>query len=171
MGFSKPSKLFSNIVNGVEQGLKGKPVNDPEVRRRLSDYAYSSKKPNPQQIKVDEWLQKSHKVRMQRAPDVRSSEGLAAKAKFRSKLLTVKNLDAANLAAQQKKDDLFNPEFAELSVEDPYLNDVSTPSDKQKATAVAYGKFKGEAPAEPVMYLTGRVSKDNRVKNGRKKKR
>jgi hypothetical protein len=37
MGFSNnTSKLFSNIVNGVEQGLKGKPVNDPEVRSRLS---------------------------------------------------------------------------------------------------------------------------------------
>jgi hypothetical protein len=67
-------------------------------------------------------------------------------------------LDADNLAAQREKDDLFNSEFAELSVEDPYLNDVSTPSDKQKATAVAYRKFEGEAPAEPVMYLTGRVS-------------
>jgi hypothetical protein len=43
-------------------------------------------------------------------------------------------LDAANLAAQREKDALFNPEFAQLSVEDPYLNDVSTPSDKQKAT-------------------------------------
>jgi hypothetical protein len=66
MGFSRTdSKLFSNIVNGVEQGLKGKPVNDPQVRSRLSNYAYSSEKPNPQQSKVGEWLQKN-KVRMQR---------------------------------------------------------------------------------------------------------
>jgi hypothetical protein len=57
-----------------------------------------------------------------------------------------KKLDAANLAAQQKKDDLFSSKFAQLSVEDPYLNDVSTPSDKQKATIVAYKEFKGEAP-------------------------
>jgi hypothetical protein len=133
MGFSRTdSKLFSNIVNGVEQGLKGKPVNDPEVRSRLSDYAYSSKKPNPQQSKVGEWLQKT-KVRMQSAPDVRSSAGQAMISQIEA--TNRKKLDADNLAAQQKKDDLFNPEFAELSVEDPYLNDVSTPSDKQKATA------------------------------------
>jgi hypothetical protein len=158
MGFSNnTSKLFSNIVNGVEQGLKGKPVNDPEVRRRLSNYAYSSEKPNPQQSKVGEWLQKN-KVRMQSAPDVRSSAGQAMISQIEA--TSRGKLDAANLAAQREKDDLFNPEFAELSVEDPYLNDVSTPSDKQKATAVAYRKFEGEAPAEPVMYLTGRVSKD-----------
>jgi hypothetical protein len=169
MGFSRTdSKLFSNIVNGVEQGLKGKPVNDPEVRRRLSDYAYSSKKPNPQQSKVGEWLQKN-KVRMQSAPDVRSSAGQAMISQIEA--TSRGKLDAANLAAQQKKDDLFNPEFAELSVEDPYLNDVSTPSDKQKATFVAYGEFKGEAPAEPVMYLTGRVSKDDQGKERAEEKK
>jgi hypothetical protein len=169
MGFSNnTSKLFSNIVNGVEQGLKGKPVNDPEVRSRLSEYAYSSKKPNPQQSKVGEWLQKT-KVRMQSAPDVRSSAGQAMISQIEA--TNRGKLDAANLAAQQKKDDLFNPEFAELSVEDPYLNDVSTPSDKQKATFVAYGEFKGEAPAEPVMYLTGRVSKDRQGKERAEEKK
>jgi hypothetical protein len=106
---------------------------------------------------------------MQRAPDVRSSAGQAMISQIEA--TSRGKLDAANLAAQREKDALFNSEFAQLSVEDPYLNDVSTPSDKQKATIVAYGKFKGEAPAEPVMYLTGRVSKDDRVKNGRKKKR
>jgi hypothetical protein len=169
MGFSRTdSKLFSNIVNGVEQGLKGKPVNDPEVRRRLSNYAYSSKKPNPQQIKVGEWLQKN-KVRMQSAPDVRSSAGQAMISQIEA--TSRGKLDAANLAAQREKDDLFNSEFAELSVEDPYLNDVSTPSDKQKATAVAYRKFEGEAPAEPVMYLTGRVSKDDQGKERAEEKK
>jgi hypothetical protein len=169
MGFSNnTSKLFSNIVNGVEQGLKGKPVNDPEVRSRLSDYAYSSEKPNPQQSKVGEWLQKN-KVRMQGAPDVRSSAGQAMISQIEA--TSRGKLDAANLAAQREKDDLFNPEFAELSVEDPYLNDVSTPSDKQKATFVAYGEFKGEAPAEPVMYLTGRVSKDRQGKERAEEKK
>jgi hypothetical protein len=169
MGFSNnTSKLFSNIVNGVEQGLKGKPVNDPEVRSRLSKYAYSSEKPNPQQIKVDEWLQKN-KVRMQGAPDVRSSAGQAMISRIEA--TNRGKLDADNLAAQREKDDLFNPEFAELSVEDPYLNDVSTPSDKQKATFVAYGEFKGEAPAEPVMYLTGRVSKDRQGKERAEEKK
>jgi hypothetical protein len=169
MGFSRTdSKLFSNIVNGVEQGLKGKPVNDPEVRSRLSDYAYSSKKPNPQQSKVGEWLQKT-KVRMQSAPDVRSSAGQAMISQIEA--TSRGKLDADNLAAQREKDALFNPEFAQLSVEDPYLNDVSTPSDKQKATIVAYKKFKGEAPAEPVMYLTGRVSKDNQGKERAEEKK
>jgi hypothetical protein len=169
MGFSNnTSKLFSNIVNGVEQGLKGKPVNDPEVRRRLSNYAYSSKKPNPQQSKVGEWLQKN-KVRMQSAPDVRSSAGQAMISQIEA--TSRGKLDAANLAAQREKDDLFSSKFAELSVEDPYLNDVSTPSDKQKATFVAYGKFKGEAPAEPVMYLTGRVSKDDQGKERAEEKK
>jgi hypothetical protein len=169
MGFSNnTSKLFSNIVNGVEQGLKGKPVNDPEVRSRLSEYAYSSKKPNPQQSKVGEWLQKT-KVRMQSAPDVRSSAGQAMISQIEA--TSRGKLNAANLAAQREKDDLFSSKFAELSVEDPYLNDVSTPSDKQKATAVAYGKFKGEAPAEPVMYLTGRVSKDNQGKERAEEKK
>jgi hypothetical protein len=169
MGFSNnTSKLFSNIVNGVEQGLKGKPVNDPEVRSRLSEYAYSSKKPNPQQSKVGEWLQKT-KVRMQSAPDVRSSAGQAMISQIEA--TSRGKLDAANLAAQREKDDLFSSKFAELSVEDPYLNDVSTPSDKQKATIVAYKKFKGEAPAEPVMYLTGRVSKDNQGKERAEEKK
>jgi hypothetical protein len=169
MGFSNnTSKLFSNIVNGVEQGLKGKPVNDPEVRRRLSNYAYSSKKPNPQQIKVGEWLQKN-KVRMQSAPDVRSSAGQAMISQIEA--TSRGKLDADNLAAQREKDDLFSSKFAELSVEDPYLNDVSTPSDKQKATFVAYGEFKGEAPAEPVMYLTGRVSKDDQGKERAEEKK
>jgi hypothetical protein len=169
MGFSNnTSKLFSNIVNGVEQGLKGKPVNDPEVRSRLSKYAYSSEKPNPQQSKVGEWLQKN-KVRMQGAPDVRSSAGQAMISQIEA--TSRGKLDADNLAAQREKDDLFNPEFAQLSVEDPYLNDVSTPSDKQKATFVAYGEFKGEAPAEPVMYLTGRVSKDRQGKERAEEKK
>jgi hypothetical protein len=157
MGFSRTdSKLFSNIVNGVEQGLKGKPVNDPEVRRRLSDYAYSSKKPNPQQSKVGEWLQKN-KVRMQSAPDVRSSAGQAMISQIEA--TSRGKLDADNLAAQQEKDDLFNPEFAQLSVEDPYLNDVSTPSDKQKATAVAYRKFEGIKPEGTVTYRLVKTDK------------
>jgi hypothetical protein len=71
MGFSRAyGKLFFDLRGN-------KPVNDPEVRSRLSTYAYSSEKPNPQQNKVAEWLQKSHKVRMQGAPDVRSSAGQA----------------------------------------------------------------------------------------------
>jgi hypothetical protein len=161
MGFSRAyGKLFFD--------LKNKPVNDPEVRRRLSNYAYSSKKPNPQQSKVGEWLQKN-KVRMQSAPDVRSSAGKAMISQIEA--TSRGKLDAANLAAQQKKDDLFSSKFAELSVEDPYLNDVSTPSDKQKATFVAYGEFKGEAPAEPVMYLTGRVSKDDQGKERAEEKK
>jgi hypothetical protein len=157
MGFSRTdSKLFSNIVNGVEQGLKGKPVNDPEVRKRLSNYAYSSKKPNPQQIKVGEWLQKN-KVRMQSAPDVRSSAGQAMISQIEA--TSRGKLDADNLAAQREKDDLFNPEFAQLSVEDPYLNDVSTPSDKQKATAVAYRKVEGIKPEGTVTYRLVRTDK------------
>jgi hypothetical protein len=169
MGFSNnTSKLFSNIVNGVEQGLKDKPVNDPEVRSRLSKYAYSSEKPNPQQSKVGEWLQKN-KVRMQGAPDVRSSAGQAMISQIEA--TSRGKLDAANLAAQREKDDLFSSKFAELSVEDPYLNDVSTPSDKQKATAVAYRKVEGEAPAEPVMYLTGRVFKDDQGKERAEEKK
>jgi hypothetical protein len=157
MGFSRTdSKLFSNIVNGVEQGLKGKPVNDPEVRSRLSNYAYSSEKPNPQQIKVGEWLQKN-KVRMQGAPDVRSSAGQAMISQIEA--TSRGKLDAANLAAQREKDALFNPEFAQLSVEDPYLNDVSTPSDKQKATAVAYRKFEGIKPEGTVTYRLVRTDK------------
>jgi hypothetical protein len=157
MGFSNnTSKLFSNIVNGVEQGLKGKPVNDPQVRSRLSKYAYSSEKPNPQQIKVGEWLQKN-KVRMQGAPDVRSSAGQAMISRIEA--TNRGKLDAANLAAQQEKDALFNPEFAQLSVEDPYLNDVSTPSDKQKATAVAYRKFEGIKPEGTVTYRLVRTDK------------
>jgi hypothetical protein len=157
MGFSNnTSKLFSNIVNGVEQGLKGKPVNDPQVRSRLSKYAYSSEKPNPQQIKVGEWLQKN-KVRMQGAPDVRSSAGQAMISQIEA--TSRGKLDAANLAAQREKDDLFNPEFAQLSVEDPYLNDVSTPSDKQKATAVAYRKVEGIKPEGTVTYRLVRTDK------------
>jgi hypothetical protein len=157
MGFSNnTSKLFSNIVNGVEQGLKGKPVNDPQVRSRLSKYAYSSEKPNPQQIKVGEWLQKN-KVRMQGAPDVRSSAGQAMISRIEA--TNRGKLDAANLAAQQEKDALFNPEFAQLSVEDPYLNDVSTPSDKQKATIVAYKKFEGVKPEGTVTYRLVRTDK------------
>jgi hypothetical protein len=157
MGFSNnTSKLFSNIVNGVEQGLKGKPVNDPQVRSKLSNYAYSSEKPNPQQSKVGEWLQKN-KVRMQGAPDVRSSAGQAMISRIEA--TNRGKLDADNLAAQREKDDLFNPEFAELSVEDPYLNDVSTPSDKQKATAVAYRKFEGIKPEGTVTYRLVRTDK------------
>jgi hypothetical protein len=157
MGFSRTdSKLFSNIVNGVEQGLKGKPVNDPEVRSRLSNYAYSSEKPNPQQIKVGEWLQKN-KVRMQGAPDVRSSAGQAMISQIEA--TSRGKLDADNLAAQREKDALFNPEFAQLSVEDPYLNDVSTPSDKQKATAVAYRKFEGIKPEGTVTYRLVKTDK------------
>jgi hypothetical protein len=146
MGFSRTySKLFFDLEN--------KPVNDPEVRSRLSNYAYSSEKPNPQQIKVGEWLQKN-KVRMQGAPDVRSSAGQAMISQIEA--TSRGKLDAANLAAQREKDDLFNPEFAQLSVEDPYLNDVSTPSDKQKATFVAYRKFEGvKLLPGPVMYLSG----------------
>jgi hypothetical protein len=159
---------FSNNTSKLFFDLKNKPVNDPEVRRRLSNYAYSSKKPNPQQSKVGEWLQKN-KVRMQSAPDVRSSAGQAMIAQIEA--TNRKKLDADNLAAQREKDDLFSSKFAELSVEDPYLNDVSTPSDKQKATFVAYGKFKGEAPAEPVMYLTGRVSKDDQGKERAEEKK
>jgi hypothetical protein len=134
----------------------------------LSNYAYSSKKPNPQQSKVGEWLQKN-KVRMQSAPDVRSSAGQAMISQIEA--TNRGKLDADNLAAQREKDDLFSSKFAELSVEDPYLNDVSTPSDKQKATFVAYGKFEGEAPAEPVMYLTGRVSKDDQGKERAEEKK
>jgi hypothetical protein len=149
MGFSRAySKLFFDLEN--------KPVNDPEVRRRLSNYAYSSKKPNPQQSKVGEWLQKN-KVRMQSAPDVRSSAGQAMISQIEA--TSRGKLDADNLAAQQKKDDLFNPEFAELSVEDPYLNDVSTPSDKQKATIVAYKKFEGVKPEGTVTYRLVRTDK------------
>jgi hypothetical protein len=157
MGFSRTdSKLFSNIVKGVEQGLKGKPVNDPQVRSRLSNYAYSSEKPNPQQIKVGEWLQKN-KVRMQGAPDVRSSAGQAMISQIEA--TSRGKLDAANLAAQREKDALFNSEFAQLSVEDPYLNDVSTPSDKQKATIVAYKKFEGVKPEGTVTYRLVRTDK------------
>jgi hypothetical protein len=149
MGFSRAySKLFFD--------LKNKPVNDPQVRSRLSEYAYSSEKPNPQQIKVGEWLQKN-KVRMQGAPDVRSSAGQAMISRIEA--TNRGKLDADNLAAQREKDALFNPEFAQLSVEDPYLNDVSTPSDKQKATAVAYRKFEGIKPEGTVTYRLVRTDK------------
>ncbi len=149
MGFSRAdSKLFFD--------LKNKPVNDPQVRSRLSNYAYSSEKPKPQQIKVGEWLQKN-KVRMQGAPDVRSSAGQAMISQIEA--TSRGKLDAANLAAQREKDALFNPEFAQLSVEDPYLNDVSTPSDKQKATAVAYRKFEGIKPEGTVTYRLVRTDK------------
>jgi hypothetical protein len=149
MGFSRAySKLFFD--------LKNKPVNDPQVRSKLSNYAYSSKKPNPQQIKVGEWLQKN-KVRMQGAPDVRSSAGQAMISQIEA--TSRGKLDADNLAAQREKDALFNPEFAQLSVEDPYLNDVSTPSDKQKATAVAYRKFEGIKPEGTVTYRLVRTDK------------
>jgi hypothetical protein len=149
MGFSRTdSKLFFDLEN--------KPVNDPQVRSRLSNYAYSSEKPNPQQIKVGEWLQKN-KVRMQGAPDVRSSAGQAMISQIEA--TSRGKLDAANLAAQREKDALFNPEFAQLSVEDPYLNDVSTPSDKQKATAVAYRKFEGIKPEGTVTYRLVRTDK------------
>jgi hypothetical protein len=149
MGFSRAySKLFFD--------LKNKPVNDPQVRSRLSEYAYSSEKPNPQQIKVGEWLQKN-KVRMQGAPDVRSSAGQAMISRIEA--TNRGKLDAANLAAQQEKDALFNPEFAQLSVEDPYLNDVSTLSDKQKATIVAYKKFEGVKPEGTVTYRLVRTDK------------
>jgi hypothetical protein len=122
----------------------------------LSNYAYSSEKPNPQQSKVGEWLQKN-KVRMQGAPDVRSSAGQAMISQIEA--TNRGKLDAANLAAQREKDALFNPEFAQLSVEDPYLNDVSTPSDKQKATAVAYRKFEGIKPEGTVTYRLVRTDK------------
>jgi hypothetical protein len=149
MGFSRNySKLFFD--------LKNKPVNDPQVRSRLSEYAYSSEKPNPQQIKVGEWLQKN-KVRMQGAPDVRSSAGQAMISRIEA--TNRGKLDAANLAAQREKDALFNSEFAQLSVEDPYLNDVSTPSDKQKATIVAYKKFEGVKPEGTVTYRLVRTDK------------
>jgi hypothetical protein len=149
MGFSRAySKLFFDLEN--------KPVNDPQVRSKLSNYAYSSEKPNPQQIKVGEWLQKN-KVRMQGAPDVRSSAGQAMISQIEA--TSRGKLDAANLAAQREKDALFNPEFAQLSVEDPYLNDVSTPSDKQKATAVAYRKFEGIKPEGTVTYRLVKTDK------------
>jgi hypothetical protein len=159
-GLRSNSKMF--------EALAGEEISGSTVRDTLAKYA-GTKGQSAAKTKIKAWLDKTAIKYTATPPDERSSEGLAAKAKFTA--ANRKKLDAANLAAQQKKDDLFNPEFAELSVEDPYLNDVSTPSDKQKATFVAYGKFKGEAPAEPVMYLTGRVSKDDRVKNGRKKKR
>jgi hypothetical protein len=149
MGFSRTdSKLFFD--------LKNKPVNDPQVRSKLSNYAYSSEKPNPQQSKVGEWLQKN-KVKMQGAPDVRSSAGQAMISQIEA--TNRGKLDAANLAAQREKDALFNPEFAQLSVEDPYLNDVSTPSDKQKATIVAYKKFEGVKPEGTVTYRLVRTDK------------
>jgi hypothetical protein len=106
---------------------------------------------------------------MQSAPDVRSSAGQAMISQIEA--TSRGKLNAANLAAQREKDDLFNPEFAELSVEDPYLNDVSTPSDKQKATIVAYKKFEGVKLRRDSNVLNGACLEliRKRVKNNRKK--
>jgi hypothetical protein len=159
-GLRSNSKMF--------EALAGEEISGSTVRDTLAKYA-GTKGQSAAKTKIKAWLDKTAIKYTATPPDERSSEGLAAKAKFTA--ANRKKLDAANLAAQQKKDDLFNPEFAELSVEDPYLNDVSTPSDKQKATFVAYGEFKGEAPAEPVMYLTGRVSKDKQDKERAEEKK
>jgi hypothetical protein len=159
-GLRSNSKMF--------EALAGEEISGSTVRDTLAKYA-GTKGQSAAKTKIKAWLDKTAIKYTATPPDERSSEGLAAKAKFTA--ANRKKLDAANLAAQQKKDDLFNPEFAELSVEDPYLNDVSTPSDKQKATFVAYGEFKGEAPAEPVMYLTGRVSKDKQGKERAEEKK
>jgi hypothetical protein len=159
-GLRSKSKMF--------EALAGEEISSSTVRDTLAKYA-GTKGQSAAKTKIKAWLDKTAIKYTATPPDERSSEGLAAKAKFTA--ANRKKLDAANLAAQQKKDDLFNPEFAELSVEDPYLNDVSTPSDKQKATFVAYGEFKGEAPAEPVMYLTGRVSKDDQGKERAEEKK
>jgi hypothetical protein len=159
-GLRSNSKMF--------EALAGEEISGSTVRNTLAQYA-GTKGQSAAKTKIKAWLDKTAIKYTATPPDERSSEGLAAKAKFTA--ANRKKLDAANLAAQQKKDDLFNPEFAELSVEDPYLNDVSTPSDKQKATFVAYGEFKGEAPAEPVMYLTGRVSKDKQDKERAEEKK
>jgi hypothetical protein len=141
-GLRSKSKMF--------EALAGEEISSSTVRDTLAKYA-GTKGQSAAKTKIKAWLDKTAIKYTATPPDERSSEGLAAKAKFTA--ANRKKLDAANLAAQQKKDDLFSSKFAELSVEDPYLNDVSTPSDKQKATFVAYGEFKGEAPAEPVMYL------------------
>jgi hypothetical protein len=159
-GLRSNSKMF--------KALEGKEISGSTVRDTLAQYA-GTKGQSAAKTKIKAWLDKTAIKYTATPPDERSSEGLAAKAKFTA--ANRKKLDADNLAAQQKKDDLFNPEFAELSVEDPYLNDVSTPSDKQKATFVAYGEFKGEAPTEPVMYLTGRVSKDDQGKERAEEKK
>jgi hypothetical protein len=159
-GLRSNSKMF--------EALAGEEISGSKVRRTLAQYA-GTKGQSAAKTKIKAWLDKTAIKYTATPPDERSSEGLAAKAKFTA--ANRKKLDADNLAAQQKKDDLFNQEFAELSVEDPYLNDVSTPSDKQKATFVAYGEFKGEAPAEPVMYLTGRVSKDDQGKERAEEKK
>jgi hypothetical protein len=159
-GLRSNSKMF--------EALAGEEISGSKVRRTLAQYA-GTKGQSAAKTKIKAWLDKTAIKYTATPPDERSSEGLAAKAKFTA--ANRKKLDADNLAAQQKKDDLFNPEFAELSVEDPYLNDVSTPSDKQKATFVAYGEFKGEAPAEPVMYLTGRVFKDDQGKERAEEKK
>jgi hypothetical protein len=159
-GLRSNSKMF--------EALAGEEISGSTVRNTLAQYA-GTKGQSAAKTKIKAWLDKTAIKYTATPPDERSSEGLAAKAKFTA--ANRKKLDAANLAAQQKKDDLFSSEFAELSVEDPYLNDVSTPSDKQKATFVAYGEFKGEAPAEPVMYLTGRVSKDRQGKERAEEKK
>jgi hypothetical protein len=159
-GLRSNSKMF--------KALEGKEISGSTVRDTLAQYA-GTKGQSAAKTKIKAWLDKTAIKYTATPPDERSSEGLAAKAKFTA--ANRKKLDAANLAAQQKKDDLFSSKFAELSVEDPYLNDVSTPSDKQKATFVAYGEFKGEAPTEPVMYLTGRVSKDDQGKERAEEKK
>jgi hypothetical protein len=159
-GLRSKSKMF--------EALAGEEISSSTVRDTLAKYA-GTKGQSAAKTKIKAWLDKTAIKYTATPPDERSSEGLAAKAKFTA--ANRKKLDAANLAAQQKKDDLFSSKFAELSVEDPYLNDVSTPSDKQKATFVAYGEFKGEAPAEPVMYLTGRVSKDDQGKERAEEKK
>jgi hypothetical protein len=159
-GLRSNSKMF--------EALAGEEISGSTVRDTLAKYA-GTKGQSAAKTKIKAWLDKTAIKYTATPPDERSSEGLAAKAKFTA--ANRKKLDAANLAAQQKKDDLFSSKFAELSVEDPYLNDVSTPSDKQKATFVAYGEFKGEAPAEPVMYLTGRVSKDKQDKERAEEKK
>jgi hypothetical protein len=159
-GLRSKSKMF--------EALAGEEISSSTVRDTLAKYA-GTKGQSAAKTKIKAWLDKTAIKYTATPPDERSSEGLAAKAKFTA--ANRKKLDADNLAAQQKKDDLFSSKFAELSVEDPYLNDVSTPSDKQKATFVAYGEFKGEAPAEPVMYLTGRVSKDDQGKERAEEKK
>jgi hypothetical protein len=147
-GLRSKSKMF--------QALAGEEISSSTVRDTLAKYA-GTKGQSAAKTKIKAWLDKTAIKYTATPPDERSSEGLAAKAKFTA--ANRKKLDAANLAAQREKDALFNPEFAQLSVEDPYLNDVSTPSDKQKATAVAYRKFEGIKPEGTVTYRLVKTDK------------
>jgi hypothetical protein len=96
-GLRSKSKMF--------EALAGEEISGSTVRDTLAQYA-GTKGQSAAKTKIKAWLDKTAIKYTATPPDERSSEGLAAKAKFTA--ANRKKLDADNLAAQQKKDDLFN---------------------------------------------------------------